>query len=247
MTLERPSRRTTLTVLVVVVISLLLDLAFGAFRLVRVDGDGGVQATDTVSLPPPNRDSDTSLEAAIANRRSRRTYGSASLSRQELGQLLWAAQGVTRGVSGYRTAPSAGARFPLEVYAVVGSATVDGVDAGVYRYLPGRHELAVGAAGDVRPALRRAAVDQAFVEEAAVDLVVCAVDARTTARYGQRGARRYVPMEAGHAGQNVYLQAESLGLATVTVGAFADDRVRTIVGAPSDQRPLYIVPVGTRA
>jgi SagB-type dehydrogenase family enzyme len=247
MNFERPSRRTTVTLFVVAVVSLLLNVALGAVRIVRTDGGEEWQSADTVALPAPSLDGDVSVERSIANRRSRREYGTDPLSRRDLGQLLWAAQGVTRRVSGYRVAPSAGALYPLEVYVVVGTPGVEGLEPGVYRYRPRRHELAMGEAGDVQQELRRASVDQEFVATAAVDLVVCAVDARTTAKYGQRGRRRYVPMEAGHVGQNVYLQAESLGLATVTVGAFDDDRVREAVGAPADQRPLYVVPVGTRA
>ncbi|WP_152041125.1 SagB/ThcOx family dehydrogenase [Salinigranum salinum] len=247
MKFKRPSRRTTVTLFVVAVVSLLLDIAFGAFRVVRTDGGEEWQSVDTVALPAPSRDGDVPVETSIANRRSRREYGTEPLSRGDLGQLLWAAQGVTRRGSGYRAAPSAGALYPLKLYVVVGTPGVEELEPGIYRYRPRRHELAMGEAGDVQQELRRASLDQEFVAEAAVDLVVCAVDARTTAKYGQRGRQRYVPMEAGHVGQNVCLQAESLGLATVTVGAFNDDRVRKAVGAPADQRPLYVVPVGTRA
>jgi SagB-type dehydrogenase family enzyme len=247
MPLERPSRRMVLTLLGVAGLSVLLDLAFGAFRIVRTDGGDGWAADGTVSLPTPRGQSDVSVEEAIADRRSRRTYGGRALTRRELGQLLWATQGVTDRASGYRAAPSAGALFPLEVYVAVGSAGVEDLENGVYRYRPERHELGRGDTGDVRAELRAAAVDQAFVEAAAVDIVVCAVDERTTEKYGERGRRRYVPMEAGHVGENLYLQAEALGLATVSVGAFSDDRVRDILGAPADQRPLYIFPVGGRA
>jgi SagB-type dehydrogenase family enzyme len=236
-----------LTLLGVAGLSVLLDLAFGAFRIVRTDGGDGWAADETVSLPTPRGQSDVSVEAAIADRRSRRTYADRPLTRRELGQLLWATQGVTDRASGYRAAPSAGALFPLEVYVAVGAAGVEDLESGVYRYRPQRHDLGRGDTGDVRSELRAAAVDQAFVEAAAVDIVVCAVDERTTPKYGERGRRRYVPMEAGHAGENLYLQAEALGLATVSVGAFADDRVRDILGAPANQRPLYIFPVGGRA
>ncbi|WP_142860572.1 SagB/ThcOx family dehydrogenase [Salinigranum halophilum] len=247
MSLERPSRRVTLALVLAAAVSLVLNAVFGVVRIALPDGGTAGQATDTVALPAPNTDGDVSVEAALAARRSRREYGSDPLSRRDLGQVLWAAQGITRRVSGYRTAPSAGARYPLELFVVVGTSGVEGVDPGVYQYRPRRHELVRRRSGDVQSALRRAAVDQASVEAAAVDLVVCAVDARTTEKYGQRGRQRYVPMEAGHVGQNVYLQAESLGLGTVAVGAFADDRVRELVGAPADHRPLYVIPVGTRA
>jgi len=242
---DRPSRRAVLVLLAVTALSLTLELVFGVFGTVRRDGDGWT-ARDPVPLPEPREVSELSVEAAIAARRSRRDYADRALERRELGQLLWATQGVTDRRSGYRAAPSAGALYPLEVYVVVGSPGVEGLDSGVYRYRPAAHELDRGSAGDVQPALREAAADQASVEAAAVDIVLFGVDERTTGRYGERGSERYVPMEAGHAGENLCLQAEALGLATVPVGAFGDDRVRDIVGAPADQRPLYVFPVGAR-
>ncbi|MFA9518655.1 SagB/ThcOx family dehydrogenase [Halopenitus sp. H-Gu1] len=246
MTIKLPSRRTVLTLLAVAGLSLVLALVFGAFRIVRTDGGNREQAVESVSLPTPSGESDVSVEEAIANRRSRREYDENALSRRELGQLLWAAQGVTERTTGYRAAPSAGALYPLEVYVVVGTPGVDDLGSGVYHYRPENHELARRKTGTVQSELRAAAVDQEFVEEAAIDIVVCAVDERTTGKYGERGRKRYVPMEAGHAGENLYLQAEALGLATVSIGAFSDDRVRDVVEAPSDQRPLYVFPVGGR-
>jgi SagB-type dehydrogenase family enzyme len=246
MTIKQPSRRMILTLLAVAGLSLVLDLVFGAFRIVRTDGGEGWQTTDSLPLPAPIEDSDVSVEAAIANRRSRREYGERVLSRHELGQLLWATQGITERTTGFRAAPSAGALYPLEVYVVVGDPGVEALENGVYRYLPEDHELVRGSTGSVQSELRAAALDQESVGAAAIDIVVCAVDERTTQKYGERGRRRYVPMEAGHAGENLYLQAESLGLATVSIGAFHDERVRDIVGVPANQRPLYIFPVGGR-
>lgn len=250
--MRRPSlsRRTILTVAAVLVLSAIVDLAVGVVRFV---GDGGrprwpAAQTDAsaVSLPSPAEAGTVSVEAAIADRRSRRDYGDEPLSLAELSQLCWAAQGVTEPSTGYRAAPSAGALFPLELYVVIGSPGVEDVSTGVYRYDPDRHALDRGPSTDVQSALSDAAVDQTFVAEAAVDLVVCAVDERTTGKYGRRGSRRYVPMEAGHAAENVYLQAESLDLSTVSVGAFDDAAVRDLVGAPAEQRPLYVLPVGRR-
>jgi SagB-type dehydrogenase family enzyme len=247
MPLKRPSRRTIGTVIVVAVVSVLLDVVLGAVSIRRRDDDGGNERSETIGLPSPRTESDRSVEAAIANRRSRREYGDRALERDELGQVLWAAQGVTDRLDGFRAAPSAGALYPLELYVVVGSPGVEGLERGVYRYRPADHDLVRERTGDVQPQLSAAAVDQQFVADAAVDVVVCAADDRTTRKYGERGKRRYVPMEAGHAGENIYLQCEALGLSTVSVGAFGDDRVRSLVGAPADYRPLYIFPVGRRA
>ena len=205
------------------------------------------QVEGTVDLPDPATTGSVAVESAIAGRRSRRAFGDAPLALREVGQLLWAAQGITDRASGHRSTPSAGGLYPLEVFVVVGEPGAEGLAAGVYRYQPGGHRLALLEEGNVQSALRAAAVDQGAVERAAVDVVITAVDERTTAKYGGRGERRYVPMEAGHAGENLYLQAEALGLSTVSIGAFDDERVRELVGAPENHRPLYVFPVGKRA
>ena len=244
MTIERPLRRTILPLLAAAVLAVIVDLVFGTFNVIRTDGGDGSESGDIVPLPTPDETSDVSVEEAIANRRSRREYGESALTRDELGQLLWAAQGVTERTSGFRAAPSAGALYPLEMYVIVGTPGVTDLETGLYRYRPANHELIRDELGNVQSELRVAALDQEDVEKAAVDIVMCAVDEQTTQQYGDRGRTRYVPMEAGHAGENLYLQAEALDLATVSIGAFEDDRVRDTVGIPTDQRPLYIFPVG---
>jgi len=158
----------------------------------------------------------------------------------EVSQLLWAAQGITREGWG-RTAPSAGATYPLEIYLVVNR--VDGLESGVYHYLPGEHSLEIREVGEFGRRLRKAALGQEMLEEAAVNVVVAAVYGRTTARYSGRG-ERYVHIEVGHVGQNIYLQAEALGLGTVAVGAFHDDGVKSLLGI--DEEVLYIMPVGRK-
>ena len=197
---------------------------------------------DRLKLPEPRSASNNSIEAVLAQRRSVRTYSGGALTLDELSQLLWAAQGIT-GPWGGRTAPSAGALYPLELYVVVG--TVTGLDTGVYRYHPANHELEKTKDRDVRAELADAALSQGFIDDAAIDLVFCGVFNRTTMKYRERGIR-YVYMEAGHAAQNVYLQAEALDLGTVTVGAFDDSAVPQIVGVQEQERPLYIMPVGRK-
>ena len=194
----------------------------------------------SIALPEPVNDSDTSVEEALRERRSVRDYRREALTLKQVGQLLWSAQGVTAG-DGRRTAPSAGALYPLEVYAVIGN--VDGIAPGVYRYRPDSHTLVRVLDGDQRKDLSRAALNQTWVSQAAIDIVITAVYERTTGKYGERGIR-YVHMEAGHAAQNVYLQAVSLKLGTVTIGAFDDDGVKRVLGLPVDEEPLYIMPVG---
>lgn len=149
--------------------------------------------------------------------------------------MLWAAQGITDITTGFRAAPSAGALYPLEVYLVSRH--------GVYRYLPHRHGLTQVREGDARPALYRAGLSQSPIQEAPISIVITAVYERTRAKYGDR-AERYVILEAGHAAQNVLLQAVALGLGAVPIGAFYDEAVQTALGCPTEHKPLYIIPVG---
>ncbi len=195
---------------------------------------------ETIALPEPRYKSQTAVEEALLKRRSVRDYKGEPLSLAEVSQLLWAAQGITNP-DGFRTAPSAGALYPLELYVVAGSVT--DIAAGVYKYRIGAHELAMVAPGDKRGDLAAVALDQSCIKEAAVDLVFAGVYERTTRKYGERGIR-YVYMEVGHAAQNVYLQAVSLGLGAVVVGAFEDDKVKRVVAMADDERPLYIMSVG---
>ena len=193
-----------------------------------------------VPLTPPRHHSETSVEEALLSRRSIRDYSGAPLTLDEVSQLLWAAQGTT-DPRGLRTAPSAGALYPLEVYLVVGDVT--GLDPGVYRYVPEDHEMVRVASADRRRALAEAALDQEWVENAAVDLVFTAVPERTTVKYGDRGVR-YVWIEAGHAAQNVYLQAVTLELGATVIGAFDDDAVIDIVAASDAEEPVYVIAIG---
>jgi len=195
-----------------------------------------------ISLPEPVTSGDNSLEALLHQRRSVREYQGAALDLSAIGQLLWAAQGVT-DPQGFRTAPSAGALYPLELYVVAGN--VDSLSPGVYHYHPDKHRLQQTEAGDLRHKLTRAAFAQPWVKTAAAVVVVTAVYERTTRKYGERGIR-YVHMEVGHAAQNLFLQAEALGLAMVVVGAFEDDAVATALKLPTDMQPLMLIPVARK-
>jgi SagB-type dehydrogenase family enzyme len=192
------------------------------------------ESVRVLELPPPRTGGDLSLEEALATRRSHREFTDEALSMQDLSQLLWAAQGLTAPWGG-RTAPSAGALYPLEVYV----ATPDGL----YHYLPDGHRVEALAGGDRRSTLARAALGQDAVADAAAVVVVTAVYARTEGKYGDR-AQRYVHLEAGHAAQNVLLQAVSLGLGAVPIGAFDDRAVQEVLELPADHEPLYLIPVG---
>ena len=196
----------------------------------------------TVALPEVRLTGNVSLEETLLNRRSVRQYTGEALTLEEVSQLLWAAQGITSECGG-RTAPSAGALYPLEVYLVAGN--VESLAPGIYKYINDGHELAIVSDEDVREELADAAPDKTTVLAGAIDIVISAVYERTTSKYGDRGVR-YVHMEAGHAAQNIYLQATALGLGTVTIGAFADELVKDVLSMPGEEAPLYIIPVGRR-
>lgn len=196
------------------------------------------QEGNVMQLPEPKLDSDKSVEAAINARRSRRVFQERAITTEQLSQVLWCAQGVT-DARGLKAAPSAGATFPLELYAVVGN--VQGLEPGLYRYDCESHTLERVKEGDLRAGLARAALSQQFIAKAPATVVIAAEYERTAGRYRGR-AERYVHMEVGHVGQNVYLQCESLGLATCAVGAFDDAGVKELLGIKEE--PLYILPVG---
>ncbi len=200
---------------------------------------GGTGVLDSaIKLPAPDTVGKITLEKTLFRRRSVRAYADRDLSLSEVGQLLWAAQGKT-GKSYGRTAPSAGATYPMEVYLVAGK--VNGLDSGVYQYLVEEHAVKLVKSGDLREDLANAALGQSSIKNAPAVIVLCADYARTTSRYGERGIR-YVHMEAGHIGQNVHLQCEALGMGTVMIGAFNDSGVKKVLGTKFE--PLYIMPVG---
>jgi SagB-type dehydrogenase family enzyme len=194
-----------------------------------------------IELPAPCLRGEVSLDEAISKRRSQRGFKPSPLTLEQVSQLLWAAQGIT-SPKGLRAAPSAGALYPVELYAAAGEREAGGLAAGVYHYDPERHTLEPTLAGDVRPTLARLAMAQ-FIAEAPLALVITAEYEGVSQRYGNR-AERYVHMEVGHAAQNVYLQAETLGLGTVVVGAFPDETVSQALGLPTQHHPLYIMPIG---
>ena len=190
-----------------------------------------------IKMPVPATDSSFSVERAINERMSIRSYKDTPLTLKEVSQLLWASQGIV--ASGRRASPSAGATYPLEIFLVAGK--VEGLKPGLYKYINKEHSLELIKEGDLRPALSAAALGQDTLLKAPATLVVAAVFERTRARYGAR-AERYVHMEAGHVGENIMLQATSLGLGTVPVGAFVDSEVKKLLGIKEE--PLYLFPVG---
>jgi len=204
-----------------------------------------------IKLPSPQFKGKISLEETILKRRSVRRYRREPLELSQLSQILWSAQGITR-TGGFRAAPSAGASYPLEIFVFVGKHAViasqikqapEELQAGIYHYEADSHSLSLYKPTDLRPDLARATLDQEFIIEAPVGIIICAIYHKTSYRYGRRG-ERYVHIEVGHVGENIHLQAVALGLATVEVGAFHDEEVRKVLGVEEQIKPLYIMPLG---
>ena len=196
--------------------------------------------SETLQLPPPRLKGDMTLEEAIRRRRSTRAYREERLSDDILGQLLWSAQGVVeRGERLRRTAPSAGARYPLETYVATAGFLA--------HYQPAKHKLRILRQVDVRPDLERAALDQEFIHQASAVIILTSIARRIEERYGKSRGARYIAMEAGHAAQNVMLQAVALGLASVPIGAFQDAQIAKILELGPEERPLYMLAVGRAA
>ncbi len=228
---------------VIIIVIALIGFGIGGYSILKPEDVPMLNKpnNEKIKLQEPKYNSETSIEKALLKRRSVREFKNEPLTLAEVSQLLWAAQGITEPRRDFRTAPSAGALYPLEVYVVIGN--VKEVPKGVYVYKPHKHELVKVRDGDVRDELSAAALGQNWVEEGSVVIVIAAVYERTTQKYGDRGIR-YVRIETGSAAQNVYLQAVSLDLGTVFVGAFHDDEVIKILNMSDKENPLCIMPVG---
>jgi SagB-type dehydrogenase family enzyme len=211
--------------------------------------------TGIILLPAPIYDGGMSVEKALAMRRSIRNFPNDSLLLSDISQILWAAQGITRKKEnpasqgnakyewqgGLRTAPSAGALYPMELYVV--ASFINGLAQGVYKYIPKNHSLQRIFAGDKKTAIYDAALKQKAIQEAAALIVMAAVYERTSVKYGER-AERYVHMEVGFIGENICLQGVALGIGTVMIGAFHDEELKKVLELPEDESPLAIMPLG---
>lgn len=197
----------------------------------------------SISLPKPSFDGKVSLEKTIKERRTIRDFKERTLSLAYLSQLLWAAQGITDPLERKRAAPSGGALYPLDVYALVGESGVEKTEAGIYHYLPKEHSVLLISKGDRRREMASASLGQMWMAKAPVIFIITAEYKRITGKYGEKGIR-YALIEVGHAGQNLFLQAEALGLGAGIVGAFNDLEVSKVAGLPSKHEPLLMMPVG---
>ena len=221
---------------------ILILVVFLAFSMIlsnaraQIGMDANNQGNVVIRLPQPVYDGKISVEKALKERRSVRTYKAEPLTIGDLSQILWAAQGVTEAKRGLRTAPSAKAVYLLEVYVISGNVT--GLTPGLYKYRPVKHELLKVAEGDVKGRLYSAA-GQAPINSAPAALVI-AGHSRKSSNPG------WIYLEAGHAAQNVYLEAVSLDLGTVTMAGFKPEEVRKALGLSDEEQPIYIMPIGKK-
>jgi SagB-type dehydrogenase family enzyme len=192
----------------------------------------------TQSLATPRTDSSMALEAALAARHTVRDFQPHALTLDEIGQLLWAAQGVTHG-DGKRTAPSASNLKGLETYVIT--------EEGVARYLPDEHALQPLHDGDIRGQLQEATGGQSFVSTAPIVVVFSIVPGRISGKHGDERGVRYSDFEAGHAGQNLLLQAVALDLGGVPLGSFDDTAVCRLLELPDGEKPRYLFALGRPA
>jgi len=223
--------------LVLIVVGVLL---FRPQPVNHLTTQNSLQKEEKIILPQPRYQSHISIEEALLKRRSVREYKDEPLNLQEISQLLWAAQGIT-GAGGFRAAPSAGALYSLKVY-VMGQ--IDGLAIGMYRYNPYEHSLIKIGDKDLKKELVKAVYDQTWIGKAPVNIIFTGNYEIIAQKYGNEKAPRYTHMEVGHAAQNVYLQAQSLNLATVAVGGFEIEKVKEILNLPTEEEPLYIMPIG---
>ena len=202
------------------------------------------QEAPKAKLPAPERAGGMPVWEAVGRRRSVRDFRRSPVSTEDLSQLLWASQGVTKVMGEYalRSAPSAGALYPVETYLSV--QMVEGIEPGIYHYGVREHELELLQPGDFRAGVAKAALDQGFLAEAAVVFAWTAVFARSKWKYKER-AYRYVYLDAGHIAQSVALAAVALGLGSCQIAALYDDEVNVILGVDGkEESVVYMTAVG---
>ncbi|MCP4349781.1 MAG: SagB/ThcOx family dehydrogenase [Desulfobacterales bacterium] len=198
---------------------------------------------EKMNLPKPVTDGNISLEQTIKNRRTIRSFESKPLKIEQLSQLLWAAQGITEDRGFKRAAPSGGALYPMDIYTVAGNNGVENLSPGIYHYAPANHSVKLITEGDLRNDVAGASLWQSWMAKAPVNLVITADYARICSKYGDRGVR-YAMLEAGHVGQNIFLQAVAIGMGAGIVGAFDDNKLISIMNIPKSHEPLLAMPVG---
>ncbi len=228
--------------IIFIIISLLLIITIFMIQEPNQKEKNSEKIEETmVELPDPDKAGDLSLEESISERRSIRNYQDNPLTLKEISQILWSAQGITDPASDFRAAPSAGALYPLSLYLSINN--VENLDPGLYEYIVDDHELKLKLDKSVKDEIYNVALQQTSIKESSVIFIIAADYEITERKYRDR-AQRYVHMEAGHAGQNIYLQTTALDLGTVAIGAFHDDGLKEILGI--DEDPIYLFPVGNK-
>lgn len=213
------------------------------YIIMLIAGGCGMIATKAklIFLEPINIDNMNNVELVIEKRRSIRSYKDEPILLNELSRLLWGAQGITDERRGFRAAPSAGALYPLEIYIVAGN--IQGLAAGVYKYIIEKNALEKISDGDKRKELGEAAYSQMWAATAPASIVICGVYERTRRKY-RENADPYVHMEVGAVAENIYLQGRSLNIGTCFMAGFVEKRVHDIISSKADEIPLAILPVG---
>ena len=198
-----------------------------------------------IALPSPSYKGTISVEEALKARRTHRSFQSRPLTLKQFSQILWGAYGVTAQKYGsfLKTAPSAGALYPLDIYGVVGQGGVETLAPGVYHFRPENHTVELVKQGDLRAEVARHALQQMWLAKAPLILVITGEYNRSSLKYGRRGVT-YTHIEAGHVGQNIFLQAEAIGLKAGIVGAFNNQQIIRAMGLSTSHDPLLIMPVG---
>ncbi len=246
-------KKSEIVITLIILLSLLLVVYIGYSvftdqNVVENTSNESREILSVLELPQPEISSNISVDQAIQNRRSVRRFSATPLNIKHVSQLLWAAQGITDPERNFRTTPSAGHVSPLEVYLVVGDNCVQELEPGIYHYNPFNHSLEYIMRGDKRHDLSQAAHQQKWVNNAPISLVVTGNYEKMLDKYPDESlSTRFVDMEAGHAGQNIYLEVESLGLGTVAIGSFYDEQMKSLFKLPANETPLYIYPIGYQA
>lgn len=237
------TRRESLADLGRCIVALFLPVFLGIRQAKAGNDYRRISGERTMKLPEAAKEGTVSLEKAIKNRRTIRSFLAKPLALEQLAQLFWAAQGIADDGGYKRAAPSGGALYPMDIYGVIGANCVQGIEAGIWYYQPEGHSLSLVSEGDLRKEVARASLSQMWMAEVPVSFVITSEYARITGKYGKRGVR-YAMIEAGHVGQNVFLQSEALGLGAGIVGAFNDEDVIRVLKLPRSHEPLLIMPVG---
>lgn len=215
----------------------LLLTIIGSFYMNTIFAAVASKNNQIVPLPKPVIEKDFSLDLAIEKRRSVRSFRDKDLTLSQISQLLWAAQGITDSRRSLRATPSAGALYPLQLYLVKSD--------GLWVYLPKKHALKKVSGKNMRNDLTTACLGQGAVRRAPISIVITADYSVIARKYGDR-AKRYTHFEVGHAAQNILLEAVSLGLGAVPIGACRDSAIDKLFGLPKNLATLYVIPIGQR-